>query len=72
MTDMDALKRRHLIADLLRLSRGELDGVIAEVRSRETTEEAGVRALRQAFEQRAAESPFSPIAGLLAVDEQQA
>jgi hypothetical protein len=59
--DMDAHTRKRLITELLRLNRTELDGIVDEVRKRETTEEAGVRALADAFAQRAAESAFSPL-----------
>jgi len=56
---MDPPHRQQLIDELLRLSRGDLDNVISEVRRRETVEEAGVRALAEAFALREVANPFA-------------
>jgi hypothetical protein len=64
MKDMDASNRRRLINELLRLPRRELDDVLDAVDAHERTEEAGIDALRAAFEQRV-DSPFSPLARVL-------
>jgi hypothetical protein len=65
MGRMEPAQRRRLITDLTRLTRSEFEQVVDEVRSRPNTEEQAVAAFRAAFEQRAAESPWSPTAGLL-------
>jgi hypothetical protein len=58
---MDLHKRRHLVDELLRLPRSELDSIVTEVQRHETTQEAGARVLGEALAQRAAQSQFSPL-----------
>jgi hypothetical protein len=72
MAAMDPHERRRqqIITELSRLSPGEFDSLLAEVRGRRGAEAAGVEALRAAFAARAAASPFSPLAGLLSEAEE--
>jgi hypothetical protein len=58
-------KHQRLIDQLIRLPATELDDILDAVDAHQRTEEAGVRSFRQAFEQRAATSPYSPLAALL-------
>jgi hypothetical protein len=62
---MEPAQRRRLITDLTRLSRNDFEDMVAQVRARPTTEELAVGAFAAAFAARAAETPFSPTAGLL-------
>jgi hypothetical protein len=57
---MDPATRKRLLTDLSRLPRSEFEDLIREARAAENTEEAAVRALRQAFARTGAAGYLAP------------